>query len=129
MKTQIFGQFLTSLIAQFLSTEITLFDHCLRICCLTPDYPTILWPYNLPYFLHVHFQSDLAPSWQDSLTTTQSVCEFTLTEFSKRKQFSNHYYSPPFYTHPQGYKLCLIVYANGGGIMMRILMYQLLPFS
>ena len=55
------------------------------------------------------------PSWQDPLTTTQSVCEFTLTEFSKRKQFNNRYYSPPFYTHPQGYKLCLKVYANGYG--------------
>ena len=53
------------------------------------------------------------PSWQDPLTTTQSVCEFTLTEFSKRKQFNNRYYSPPFYTHPQGYKLCLTVYVNG----------------
>ena len=53
------------------------------------------------------------PSWQDPLTTTQSMCEFTLTEFSKRKQFNNQYYSPPFYTYPQGYKLCLNVFANG----------------
>ena len=55
------------------------------------------------------------PSWQESLTTNQSVGEFTLTEFSKRKQFNNRYYSPPFYTHPQGYKLCIEVYANGFG--------------
>ena len=53
------------------------------------------------------------PSWQESLTTDQSVGEFTFTEFSKRKQFNNQYYSPPFYTHPQGYKLCLRVDANG----------------
>ena len=53
------------------------------------------------------------PSWQESLlTTNQSVGNFTLTELSKRKQFNNQYYSPPFYTHPQGYKLCLKVYAN-----------------
>ena len=51
------------------------------------------------------------PLWQ---TTTQSVCVFTLTEFSKRKQLNNKCYSPPFYSHPHGYKLCLIVYANGG---------------
>ena len=55
------------------------------------------------------------PSWQDPHTATQSVCEFTLTEFTKRKQFNNEYYSPPFYSHPHGYKLCLIVKANGYG--------------
>ena len=53
------------------------------------------------------------PSWQEPHTATQSVCEFTLTEFTKRKQFNNEYYSPPFYSHPNGYKLCLKVYANG----------------
>ena len=55
------------------------------------------------------------PSWQDPHTATQSVCEFTLTEFTKRKQFNNEYYSQPFYSHPYGYKLCLHVYANGDG--------------
>ena len=55
------------------------------------------------------------PSWQESLTTNQSVDEFTLTEFSKHKQLNNQYYSPPFYTHPQGYKLCLRVDAYGNG--------------
>ena len=52
-------------------------------------------------------------SWQDPHTATQSVCDFTLTEFTKRKQFNNNYYSPPFYSHPHGYKLCIRVYANG----------------
>ena len=56
------------------------------------------------------------PSWQDPHTATQSVCDFTLTEFTKRKQFNNFYYSPPFYSHPHGYKLCLKVYANGDGV-------------
>ena len=55
------------------------------------------------------------PSWQDPHSATQSVCEFTLNEFTKRKQFNNGYYSPPFYTHPHGYKLCIDVYANGYG--------------
>ena len=55
------------------------------------------------------------PSWQDPHTATKSVCEFTLTEFTKRKQFNNVYYSPPFYSHPNGYKLCLRVVANGSG--------------
>ena len=56
------------------------------------------------------------PSWQDPHTVTQSVCDFTLTEFTKRKQFNNVYYSPPFYSHPHGYKLCIQVYANGNGV-------------
>ena len=55
------------------------------------------------------------PIWQDPHTATQSVCEFTLTEFTKRKQFNNEYFSPPFYSHPHGYNLCLRVYANGHG--------------
>ena len=55
------------------------------------------------------------PSWQDPHTATQSVCEFTLTEFTKRKQFNNMYTSLPFYSHPHGYKLVLVVFANGLG--------------
>ena len=57
----------------------------------------------------------LTPAWQDSLSTTQSGAQFTITEYSKRKQFNNHYYSPPFTTSPQGYTLCLRVDANGQG--------------
>ena len=53
------------------------------------------------------------PSWQEPHTATQSVCDFTLTEFTKHKQFNNIYYSPPFCSHPHGYKLCLRVEANG----------------
>ena len=55
------------------------------------------------------------PAWQDPLTASKSLCEFTVTEFSKRKQVNNYYYSPPFYTHLQGYKMCLQVHANGFG--------------
>ena len=51
----------------------------------------------------------LTLAWQDSLSTTQSGAQFTLTEYSKRKQFDNRYYSPPFTTSPQGYRLCLNV--------------------
>ena len=46
-------------------------------------------------------------------TAIQSVvCNFTLTEFTKRKQFNNKYYSPSFYTHTHGYKMLLTVCAN-----------------
>ena len=57
----------------------------------------------------------LTPAWQDSLSTTQSGAQFTITEYSKRKEFNNIYYSPPFTTSPQGYRLCLKVFTNGGG--------------
>ena len=41
--------------------------------------------------------------------------EFVLTNFTERKSSNRVWYSPPFYTHPQGYKMCLRVYANGNG--------------
>ena len=55
------------------------------------------------------------PSWQDPHNISQSVCEFTLSDFSKRKQMNNIFFSPPFYTHKHGYKLCLRIHANGYG--------------
>ena len=57
----------------------------------------------------------LNPAWQDSLSTTQSGPQFTMSQYFKRQQFNNQYYSPPFTTSPQGYTLCLLVYANGTG--------------
>ena len=42
-----------------------------------------------------------------SSSSERSLLEFTLTEFSKRKQFDNVLYSSLFYSHPQGYKFCL----------------------
>ena len=53
----------------------------------------------------------LTPGWQDS--RTQSRAQFTISEYSKRKQFNNYYYSPPFTTSPQGYTLSIAVCANG----------------
>ena len=55
----------------------------------------------------------LTPAWQDSLSTTQSGAQFTISEYSKRKQFDNEHFSPPFTTSPQGYRLCLVVFAKG----------------
>ena len=43
----------------------------------------------------------------------QSLHEFTLTDFSKRKQFDNEYRNSPFYTHQGGYKFSIVIYANG----------------
>ena len=55
-----------------------------------------------------------------------SVSEFT--EFSEHKQSYKKYYSKPFYTHPQGYKLCLTVNANGksGGLGTHVSVYATL---
>ena len=53
------------------------------------------------------------PSWYPS--STPSVAEFTMSEFSKHKVPGDEWYSPPFYTHPQGYKFSVTVYANGYG--------------
>ena len=36
-----------------------------------------------------------------------------MTDFEQHKIDSDYWYSPPFYTHPQGYKMCLSVVANG----------------
>ena len=41
--------------------------------------------------------------------------ERTMTNFEQYKIDSDEWYSPPFYTHPQGYKMCLSVVANGYG--------------
>ena len=39
--------------------------------------------------------------------------EFTITEYTKKKECNAEWTSPPFYLHPQGYKFCLMVYPNG----------------
>ena len=35
--------------------------------------------------------------------------EFTMTKFDQYKKSKEYWYSPPFYTHPRGYKMCLKV--------------------
>ena len=39
----------------------------------------------------------------------------TMTGFEQKKCSNYEWYSPPFYTHPHGYKMCLNVDANGNG--------------
>ena len=56
------------------------------------------------------------PSWQDPASNAfDSVCEFTLTEFSKRRKFDSMFSSASFYTHRHGYKICINVYVKGCG--------------
>ena len=39
--------------------------------------------------------------------------EMFLTNFELRRKTNEEWYSPPFYTHPHGYKMCLEVHCNG----------------
>ena len=39
--------------------------------------------------------------------------EFTISDFMKKKECNAEWISPVFYSHPDGYKLCLAVYPNG----------------
>ena len=43
------------------------------------------------------------------------VCpiEFTMTNFEQHRVDNNAWHSPTFYTHPIGYRMCMVVYANG----------------
>ncbi len=40
-------------------------------------------------------------------------CNIRLTNYQKRKNNNDEFYSTPFYTSSMGYKMCLVVYANG----------------
>ena len=43
------------------------------------------------------------------------LTDFTMTNFQFHKKSNDHWVSQPFYTHTQGYKMCLRVTANGQG--------------
>ena len=57
---------------------------------------------------------------QESLLkhTNRSPFTFRMTDFSKHKQDNVRFYSPGFYTSPNGYKLCICVDGNGCGVGM-----------
>ena len=41
--------------------------------------------------------------------------DFTLIEFKSKKENDVDWFSPPFYTHTHGYRMCIRVYVNGSG--------------
>ena len=43
------------------------------------------------------------------------VMNYKVTNFDHHKSFDDFVYSPPFYTSPGGYKMCVKVFANGCG--------------
>ena len=60
---------------------------------------------------------DLTDAQQVATSTGQPIgqVEFTMSNFEQHKADSDRWYSSHFYTHPQGYKMCLSVEANGFG--------------
>ena len=44
---------------------------------------------------------------------TVPYIEFIMTQYSTRKENNDRWYSPPFYTGPGGYKMCISVNSNG----------------
>ena len=59
----------------------------------------------------------ITPFWQKPLPlnvfSNVPPCQFTMMHFSKRKNEERAWYSPPFYSEPGGYKLCLRIDSNG----------------
>ena len=52
----------------------------------------------------------------DSIIAAQAgPCVFKMPEFSQHKSSKHGWYSPPFYSHHGGYKMCIRVDANGFG--------------
>jgi len=53
---------------------------------------------------------------EDVIAHTQSSpCVFKMPKFNQHKEDQDEWYSPPFYTHPGSYKMCICVDANGYG--------------
>ena len=46
-------------------------------------------------------------------TTSIYIHVFELKQYTLHKHQDDHYCSPPFYTHPGGYKMCFNIYCNG----------------
>ena len=56
------------------------------------------------------------PSWViPSIINTIPPCYVAMDNFSQHKKDGDRWYSTPFYSGPQGYKMRLIVHANGFG--------------
>ena len=56
----------------------------------------------------------------EKLTHTGTLpFSFTMPDFAQHKLDDDEWFSPPFYTHTHGYKMCLRVFANGYGVKGR----------
>lgn len=52
---------------------------------------------------------------KSSLNTTVPPVEFVMTNFEENRRENWQWFSHPFYSHANGYKMCLSVFANGVG--------------
>ena len=52
---------------------------------------------------------------QESLTTAVIPVQRTVPNFGELQNSNQDYVSEPFYTHPEGYKMCLLMWPNGYG--------------
>ncbi len=55
----------------------------------------------------------MVPCNEYSITYKIPTPNLTMTDYEQYKANKTKWYSPPVYTHHQGYKICLSVYANG----------------
>ena len=53
--------------------------------------------------------------WEYQTKTSLCPQQLTMTNFEQHKKDGDEWHSPPFYSHPKGYKMCLVVYAGGNG--------------
>ena len=72
------------------------------------------------FFAHqrvVTLEKDQLAVKEQCLAIESRICvtpfRFTMRDFEQQKTKNDIWYSPSFYTHPQGYRMCLRVYANG----------------
>ena len=123
------------ILAKYLASMTILTTHILWIQCLNiyfqfPVHSLILWFGNQTLIAHNDLNFNAANNCQylkdDCLhfriVTVESLSEpvvfptaLTMTNFEQYKIDRDRWYSQPFYTHPQGYKVCLSVVANGSG--------------
>lgn len=60
------------------------------------------------------------PAWMDKAMGSPYPC-LTVAEFAKRKLFGNSYYSLPFYSHQNGYKMQFqVCAAKGGSVVLHL---------
>ena len=68
--------------------------------------------------LHLHLAIKTVSELQKKMkligdNVASCPCVFKMPQYHQHKSSKQEWYSPPFYTRPGGYKICLVVDANG----------------
>ena len=69
-----------------------------------------------------------AAIWIIELIQANRASTIVMTVIPPIQKFNNIYYSPPFCSHPHGYKLCLRVEANVMMMMVKTITYRSMLF-